>query len=95
MLFILREIFENTGITTLEFTNKDMLELLKRNMPRLTRQQVSNVLQNDWGLKPVANSLNYQTYLYNSCNDLAAVHSTGRYYSVSIDWISQKFDEGP
>ncbi|WAC11475.1 primase-helicase family protein [Dyadobacter pollutisoli] len=95
MLFILREIFENTGISKLEFTNKDMLELLKRNMPRLTRQQVSNVLQNDWGLKPVANSLNYQTYLYNSCNDLAAVHSTGRYYSVSMNWISQKFDEGP
>jgi len=94
MLFILREIFETVGINNLEFTNKDMLELLKRNMPRLTRQQVSNVLQNDWGLKPVANSLNYQTYLYNSCNELAAVHSTGRYYSVSVNWISQKFDEG-
>jgi len=93
MLFILREIFENTGSSKLEFTNKDMLELLKRNMPRLTRQQVSNVLQNDWSLRPVANSLNYQTYLYNSVNELAAAYSTGRYYSVSMDWINQKFDE--
>lgn len=93
MLFILREIFENTGIDKLEFTNKDMLELLKRNMPRLTRQQISNVLQNDWGLRPAPNSLNYQTYLYNSANDLVSVHSTGRYYSISMNWVSQKFDE--
>ncbi len=93
MLFILREIFENTGTDKLEFTNKDMLELLKRNMPRLTRQQVSNVLQNDWGLRPAANSLNYQTYLYNSANDLVSIHSTGRYYSISMNWVSQKFDE--
>jgi hypothetical protein len=93
ILLLIKEIFETTGSKQLHFTNKDILELLKKTVPRISRQQVSTVLQHEWKLEPVNNSLNYQTYIYNNVNDLVPAHFTGRYYTISQDWISQKLDE--
>jgi hypothetical protein len=93
ILLLFKEIFEATGAKELHFANKDVLELLKKTVPRISRQQVSIVLQQEWKLEPVDNSLNYQTYIYNNFNDLVPAHYTGRYYTITKDWISQKFDE--
>lgn len=93
MLLLFKEIFETTESGHLSFANKDILELLKRTMPWLTRHQVSTVLQQNWKLEPVGNRLSYQTYLYNSINELVPAHYTGRYYTINRDWIEQKFDE--
>jgi hypothetical protein len=93
ILLLFKEIFEATNSNELSFTNKDILELLKRTAPRLTRQNISTVLQQEWGLEPVKNSLSYQTYIYNAVNELVPVHYTGRYYTITQDWIEQKFDE--
>jgi hypothetical protein len=93
ILLLFKEIFEATNSSELSFTNKDILELLKKNTPRLSRQNISAVLQREWGLQPVHNSLNYQTYIYNSTNDLVPVYYTGRYYTISQDWMEQKLDE--
>jgi hypothetical protein len=93
ILLLFKEIFEATNSNDLSFTNKDILELLKRTAPRLTRQNISSVLQQEWGLEPVKNSLSYQTYIYNAINELVPVHYTGRYYTITQDWIEQKFDE--
>ena len=93
MLLILKEIFEATGAETLYFSNKDMLELLKKNTPRISRQQISQVMQQEWRLEPAPNSLNYQTYMYNNHNELVAAHFTGRYYTVTQAWMKQKFEE--
>ncbi|WP_114778732.1 primase-helicase family protein [Botryobacter ruber] len=93
ILLLLKELFEATGDELLHFTNRDILELLKRHMPRLSRQQVRQVLQQDWGLVPAPNSHSYQTYLYNVQGELYQVRLTGRYYTICQDWIRQKFDE--
>lgn len=93
ILLLFKEIFEATGAKELHFANKDVLELLKKTVPRISRHQVSTVLQQEWKLEPVDNSLNYQTYIYNNFNDLVPAHYTGRYYTITKDWISQKFDE--
>jgi hypothetical protein len=47
ILLLIKEIFETTGVTELKFANKDILELLKRTLPRLSRQQVSMVLHQE------------------------------------------------
>jgi hypothetical protein len=93
ILLLFKEIFDATNSKEISFTNKDLLELLKRSSPRLSRQNISAVLQNEWGLQPVNNSLSYQTYIYNAANELVPVHYTGRYYTISQDWMEQKFDE--
>jgi len=93
ILLLLKEIFEATNARELGFANKDILELLKKNVPLMSRQNISIVLQQEWGLQPVSNSLSYQTYLYNAANELVAVHYTGRYYTITQDWMDQKFDE--
>ncbi len=93
LLFLFKEVFEATGAANLHFTNKDLLELLKKNTQRISRQQVSNVMQQDWNLQPAPNSLSYQTWIYNSLGELVSVHFTGRYYTITQDWIRQKFDE--
>lgn len=92
-LFIFKEIFESKGVDKIYFTNKDLIVLLNKNMPRLTRHQISNLLQQEWGLKPVPNSLSYTTYFYDKNNELAEGNSTGRYYEITEDWINAKFDE--
>jgi hypothetical protein len=93
ILLLFKEIFDSTNSREISFTNKDLLELLKKSSPRLSRQNISAVLQNEWGLQPVNNSLSYQTYIYNAANELVPVHYTGRYYTISQDWMEQKFDE--
>ncbi len=93
ILLLLKEIFEATNARELSFANKDILELLKKNVPRMSRYNISVVLQQEWGLQPVSNSLSYQTYLYNASNELVPVHYTGRYYTITQDWMEQKFDE--
>jgi hypothetical protein len=93
ILLLFKEIFDATSSKEISFTNKDLLELLKKSSPRLSRQNISTVLQNEWGLQPVNNSLSYQTYIYNATNELVQVHYTGRYYTISQDWMEQKFDE--
>ncbi len=93
LLLLFREIFEYSQQSTLYFTNKDILELLRKNIPRLTRHQVSMLLQQNWGLLPAPNSLNYSTYTYNNLNELVTVHSTGRYYTITDFWMNQKYDE--
>lgn len=90
---MLKEIFEATNAREVSFANKDILELLKKNVPRMSRHNISVVLQQEWRLQPVSNSLSYQTYLYNAANELVAVHYTGRYYTITQDWIEQRFDE--
>ncbi len=92
ILLLLKEIFEATNARELSFANKDILELLKKNVPRMSRNNISVVLQQEWGLQPVSNSLSYQN-LYNAANELVAVHYTGRYYTITQDWMEQKFDE--
>ncbi|MDX5482651.1 MAG: DUF5906 domain-containing protein [Hymenobacteraceae bacterium] len=94
LLLLLRELFEATGDEQLHFTAKDLLELLRRHQPRLTRQQVRQVLQGEWELVPAANSLSYTTYLYNAQGEPSQIRQTGRYYTICQDWIRQKFDEG-
>lgn len=71
----------------MHFTNKNILELLKKTVPRPSRQHIATVLQQEWKLKPVNNSLNYQTYIYNTANELVPAYYTGRYYTISRDWI--------
>jgi hypothetical protein len=93
ILLLFKDIFETTNSKELHFANKDILELLKKTVPRISRQQVSTVLQQEWKLEPVNNSLSYQTYIYNAANELVPAHFTGRYYTISRDWIDQKFDE--
>lgn len=93
ILLLFKEIFDATNSKEFSFTNKDLLELLRKSSPRLSRQNISAVLQNEWGLQPVNNSLSYQTYIYNATNELVPVHYTGRYYTISQDWMEQKFDE--
>ncbi|MEJ7737148.1 MAG: primase-helicase family protein [Chitinophagaceae bacterium] len=93
ILLLFKEIFEATNAQELFFANKDILELLKKNVPRLSRQNIAAVLQQEWKMEPVSNSLSYQTYIYNLSNELVPVHYTGRYYTITWDWIEQKFDE--
>ena len=94
MLLLFKEIFETTGTKELDFTNKDVLELLKKSGQRLTRQNISDVLQQQqWKLEPVSNSLNYQTYIYNASNELVPASYTGRYYTITQEWVEGKFDE--
>jgi hypothetical protein len=93
ILLTLKEVFDTTGVKELQVANKDILELLKKTLPRLSRQQVTMVLQQEWKLEPVSNSLSYQTYIYNAANELVSVNYTGRYYTISQDWIDQKYDE--
>lgn len=93
MLLLFKEIFECTAATEIHVANKDVLELLKKSSLRLTRQNVSDVLQQQWKLEPVSNSLSYQTYIYNTANELIPVHYTGRYYTILRDWFNGKFDE--
>ena len=93
MLLLFKEIFEAINGEELFFANKDILELLKKNIPRLSRQNISVVLQQEWGLQPQSNSLSYQTYMYNTVNEIVPVHYTGRYYTITQDWMEQKFDE--
>ncbi|HVG16880.1 MAG TPA: hypothetical protein VM935_18050, partial [Chitinophagaceae bacterium] len=93
ILLLFKEIFEATNARELFFANKDILELLKKNVPRLSRQNIAAVLQQEWGMEPAGNSLSYQTYVYNLSNDLVLAHYTGRYYTIKRDWMEQKFDE--
>ncbi len=93
LLLLLRELFEATGDGQMCFTAKDMLELLRRHMPRLSRQEVRRVLQREWGLVPATNSLSYQTYRYDAQGEPCQVRLTGRFYSVSQSWLRQRFDE--
>ncbi|MEJ7736321.1 MAG: primase-helicase family protein [Chitinophagaceae bacterium] len=93
MLLLFKEIFDTTESKELHFANKDLLELLKKTVPRPSRQHISTVLQQEWKLEPVNNSLTYQTYIYNTANELVPAHYTGRYYTIYRDWINQKFDE--
>jgi len=93
ILLLFKEIFDGSNSKEFSFTNKDLLELLKKSNPRLSRQSISTVLQQEWGLQPVNNSLSYQTYIYNSANELVEAQYTGRYYTISQDWLEQKFDE--
>ena len=93
ILLLFKEIFETNGSKELHFANKDILELLKKTVRGISRQQVSTVLQQEWKLEPVNNSLSYQTYIYNTVNELVPAHYTGRYYTISRDWLDQKLDE--
>jgi hypothetical protein len=93
ILLLFKEIFDGSNSKEFSFTNKDLLELLGKNNPRLSRQSITAVLQQEWRLQPVNNSLSYQTYIYNSANELVQAHYTGRYYTISQDWMEQKFDE--
>jgi hypothetical protein len=93
ILLLFKEIFDASNSNEFSFTNKDLLELLKKSNPRLSRQSISTLLQQEWGLQPVNNSLSYQTYIYNTANELVQAQYTGRYYTISQDWMEQKFDE--
>jgi hypothetical protein len=93
LLFLLKEIQEHDPGQKMCFANKDIQDLLKKSMPRLTRQDVSQLMQQEWGLVPVPNSLSYLTYCYNNLNELVSVAKTGRYYTVTEEWLRQKFDE--
>jgi len=87
------------GLTRMWFSEKQLrtdallLELLKKSVHSLSRQNISVVLQQEWGMEPVSNSLSYQTYIYNAANELVPVHYTGRYYTITQNWFEQKFDE--
>jgi hypothetical protein len=65
ILLLFKEIFEATNASELFFANKDILELLKGNVPHLSRQNIAAVLQQEWKMEAVGNSLSYQTYMYN------------------------------
>jgi len=41
----------------------------------------------------VPNSLSYSTYCYNNLNEMVTVAKTGRYYTITEEWLRQKFDE--
>jgi hypothetical protein len=92
-LFLFKEILETTGDKKFYFTNKDLIVLLNKTIPRLTRHQISNLLQQEWQLEPAPNSLSYITYYYDKNNELTEIHSTGRYYTITEEWINLKFDE--
>lgn len=92
-LFLFKEIFETIPEDRFSFTNKDLMLLLGKNIPRITRQQVSTLLQQEWQLQPAPNSLNYKTYLYDKNNILTEAYHTGRFYTISKEWIDHMFDE--
>jgi hypothetical protein len=93
LLFLLKDIFDASGAEMLYYTNKDLLELLRRAQPHIQRQQISNVLQHDWGLLPAPNSLTYQTFFFHHQNELITVRLTGRYYTIVREWTMGKFDD--
>lgn len=93
ILLLLQEIFDTTGRELFQFANKDLLELLRRQLPRIGRQEITRVLQDTWGLQPAANSMNYETLVYNNYNELIAAHYKGRYYTITVQWMCQKFDD--
>ncbi len=93
LLLLFKEIQEHDPGQKMCFANKDILDLLKKSMPRLTRQDVSQLMQQEWALVPVPNSLSYSTYCYNNLNELVTVAKTGRYYTITEEWLRQKFDE--
>ena len=67
--------------------------MLRRSQPNILRQQISNLLQNEWGLLPAPNSLSYQTFFFNAQNELFPVRLTGRYFTILQDWVMVKFDD--
>jgi hypothetical protein len=93
LMFLLKDLFDASGAVQLYFTNKDLLELLRRTQPNILQQQVSIVLQHDWGLVPAPNSLTYQAFYFNNQNELIPVRLTGRYYTIVQDWLIRKFDD--
>jgi hypothetical protein len=93
LLLLLKELFEAVNCTNLQFTNKDLLELVKRQQNRVSRHQVATILQEEWKLEPAANSLSYQTFVYTPTGELLSAKHTGRYYTFTQVWLSQKLDE--
>jgi len=93
LLLLIKEMFESTTGNNLYFTNKDLLELVRRNQPRVSRHLIAVILQQEWKLEPADNSLSYLTFVYTTAGELVSARHTGRYYTFTREWISQKFDE--
>jgi hypothetical protein len=93
LLLLIKEMFESTTGNSLYFTNKDLLELVRRNQPRVSRHLIAVILQQEWKLEPAANSLSYLTFIYTTAGELVSTRHTGRYYTFTQDWLSQMFDE--
>ena len=93
LLYLFMEIFETTGDARLFFTNKDLLNLLKANIRNINRADLSKVLHKDLKLQPASNSLTYKSWIYSSSGDLVSINSTGRYYTISAEWLREIFDE--
>lgn len=93
LLFLLKDLFDASGADKLYYTIKDLFEMLRRSQPNILRQQISNLLQNEWGLLPAPNSLSYQTFFFNAQNELVPVRLTGRYFTILQVWAMARFDD--
>lgn len=68
------------------FTNKDLLEILKWMGFRVVkRTDLSNILQNKWGLSPVQNASTYKYYLDDEYEGSHPIDKKGRYYTFKRD----------
>jgi len=90
------ELFESVPEKkSIEFVPQDILNTIQRlfNDRDWTRNDVRKILKNNWGLQPQSQTLTYSKVYLNIDGDYCVTNNTGRYYSISKNTISQKFDE--
>lgn len=90
------ELFESMpDKKSIEFVPQDILNNIQKffNDKSWTRNDVRKVLKNNWDLTPQKQTLTYTRVLLNIDGDCCETSITGRYYSISREFITQKFDE--
>ena len=83
---LLTDIMVTKGVESVDFCLNDILNLFDYQRVKADRTALRKVVQDNWGLRPVPNSLSYTTYQMGVfLNEPAYVESrkVGRYYTVT------------
>lgn len=90
MIIVLLDIMQKLQLNSIQFTPIDLSNLMKNTKP--TPGEIRRVLKNKWKLSHAGNTLTYNKISYNN-NSLFQENSTGRFYTVTKEFMSENFDE--
>lgn len=88
---VLRDVMDSQGVDSVSFVPRDLMGLLASNGVKAQLSEVRRVLKNKWNLKPSANSYIYTSYEYdyNSPTTYVGIKRTGRFYTVTKEFIDK------
>lgn len=86
-------IMENFDVEVVSFQPNDLANVLSKSFQRTDMTRLRKIIKENWGLKPVKNSLSYKRYSLLSDGSFAILTEKGRYYTITKDWIKEHYDD--